>query len=312
MSAEKTWRALELIEWTAGYFERAGIPSARLDAELLLAHALNQNRMWLYLNYKHVVSGQPLSAYRELVRRRHAREPVAYLTGRREFMSLSFEVNSGTLIPRPETETLVELALKRLRSEERECLKVAEEGADESVKLADIGCGSGAVGVALAHALQEDGAADAATVVATDISEAALETARRNAESAGVGGSMEFRLGDGLSVFHAEEQFDAVVSNPPYVRTADLERLPPESRLYEPRMALDGGADGFAALLRPLISGVGAFLKPGGFAAFEVGEGQAEQARALFEASTLFESAETALDMSGVERVVYGRRASTA
>ena len=307
MTAQKTWRALELIEWTAGYFERAGIPSPRLDAELLLAHALNQNRMWLYLNYEHVVSGQPLSAYRELVRRRHAREPVAYLTGRREFMSLSFEVNSGTLIPRPETETLVELALKRLRSEERACLKVAENGADESVKLADIGCGSGAIGVALAHALQEDGAA----VVATDISEAALETARRNAESAGVGGSMEFRLGDGLSVFHAEERFDAVVSNPPYVRTADLERLPPESRLYEPRAALDGGADGFAAL-RPLISGVGAVLKPGGFAAFEVGEGQAEQARALFEASPLFESAKTALDMSGVERVVYGIRASAA
>ena len=88
MSAQKTWKALELIEWTAGYFERAGIPSARLDAELLLAHALNRNRMWLYLNFEHVVSGELLDAFRELVRRRYAREPTAYLTGRREFMSL--------------------------------------------------------------------------------------------------------------------------------------------------------------------------------------------------------------------------------
>ena len=212
-------------------------------------------------------------------------------------------MNRETLIPRPETETLVETALERLLPAKGGMLKIAENGADEPLMLADIGCGSGAVGVALAHALQEDGAA----VVSTDISELALETARRNAESAGVAERMEFRLGDGLSVFKAEERFDAVLSNPPYVRSGHLARLAPESRLYEPRAALDGGADGFS-LLRPLISGVGAFLKPGGFAAFEVGEGQAEQALALFEASGQFEQAETRQDLSGVERVVYGRR----
>ena len=305
MSRAKRWNVLELLEWTAGYFERAGIPTPRLDAELLLARALERDRMWLYLNFEQIVSDGPLDRFREHVKRRHAREPVAYLTGTREFMSIPFEVTRGTLIPRPETETLAELALELLAQPAAGDAAVKESSAGsgglKGRTAADIGCGSGAVGVALAAS------APGLRVVATDISEEALRVAERNAQAAGVGAQMEFRLGDGDAAFREGERFDAVVSNPPYVPTGRLESLPPEARLYEPHTALDGGPDGFQTL-RELIAAAPRRLKKGGFAAFEVGDGQAAEALALMEASGGFAPGETALDLAGVERVVWARR----
>jgi release factor glutamine methyltransferase len=290
-AAERTWTVLELLRWTKDRFASLGIESARLDAECLLAHALGTDRLRLYLDFEKPVEADERTRFRELVRRRaRERVPVAQLTGRKEFWSLGFEVTPDVLIPRPETETLVAWLLDELRDREAE------------LRVLDVGTGSGAIAVALASELPK------ARFTATDVSEAALAVARRNAEAHGVAARIRFLAGDGFAPVRGE-RFDAVLANPPYVATADAAGLAPELR-HEPPAALFAGPEG-TELLRRLAAEVAAQLEPGGRAGFEVGAGQAGAVAGCLRDAGLAEVA-VRRDLAGRERIVVGRSAHGA
>jgi len=277
---ERLWTSLDLIRWTTDYFEEHGISTPRLDAELLLAHALGVDRMALYTGFEKPVQGEERGRFRELVRERAERRvPVAYLTGRREFWSREFQVNPHVLIPRPDTETLVRAAAGL-----------------EPDRIAEIGVGSGAVSAALALERPE------ATLVVTDCSRAALEVAASNFEALGLADRMELLECDGTDGL--EGCFDVVVSNPPYIPTAELDLLGPEVH-HEPRLALDGGEDGLD-LVRQLARSVPDFLVPGGSLLIEIGIGQFERVRALMQDSGALEVV-AHLDLAGIERVAQAR-----
>lgn len=279
----ESWTVLKLLRWTAEYFAGRGIDSPRLDAELLLADTLGLDRVGLYLNFERPLEAEELAAYRERVRRRAAREPLAYILGRTEFWSLPFKVTPEVLIPRPDTELLVEAALQRVTAAPR---------------ILDVGTGSGALAIALVHECA------GGTATAIDISPAALAVAAENAHGNGVAERITFIQAD-LATLPAGP-FDLVVANPPYIPTGDLATLMPEVRDFEPRLALDGGADGLAAY-RALAGQVNRVLAAGGWLLVEVGIGQAGEVQALFAAAGLTELF-IARDLAGIERVVGGRR----
>ncbi len=290
---EGPWTILRLLEWTARFFESKGIDTARLDAELLLAHALGCRRIDLYARYDQVPDGEPLSTFRDLVRQRGRRVPAKYLTGETEFLSLALAVGPAVLIPRPETEVLVE----RL-------LAIVPDGGQP--RVADLGTGSGAIAIAVAR--ERPGA----RVVATDVSAAALAVARGNAARHGVGDRVELRAGRWFEALEPGAAFDVIASNPPYVATADVERAMPEVRDHEPRAALDGGADGLDAL-RLLVAGSPEWLAAGGWLVVEVGAGQAEPVAGLARQAGDYEAIEIAPDFAGIDRVVsMQRKAQTA
>jgi len=284
----RSWTVLELLRWTQGHFASRGIETARLDAECLLAAALGCDRLRLYLDFDKPVEATERGRFRELVRRRaDERVPVALLTGRREFWSLPFEVTPDVLVPRPETETLVDWLLGRVADREAE------------LRILDLGTGSGAIAVALASELPK------ARVTATDASPAALAVAERNALANGVADRVAFLAGDAFAPV-AGQRFDLVASNPPYVGLRDEERLPPELR-HEPRAALFAGPDG-TDLLRRLAADVGEHLVPGGFAAFEVGEEQGSRVADWLRAAGLREVG-VVRDAGARPRVVTARAA---
>jgi release factor glutamine methyltransferase len=259
------------------------------DAELLLAHALGRERAWLYAHGDDEFPESALAPLETLVRRRLAGEPVAYLLGRRGFWRLDLVVGPDTLIPRPETERLVELAVERLP-------------AGCAARLADLGTGSGAIALALALERPQ------ARIVATDASAAALALARRNAEALGPGaGRVEFRQGDWWTPL-AGEAFDLVAANPPYIAEDDPHLARGDLR-FEPRAALASGADGLEAI-RAIVAGAPAHLRPGGWLLLEHGCEQGAAVRALLARAGLVEVA-TARDLEGRERVSFGRRAAT-
>jgi release factor glutamine methyltransferase len=287
----RRWTVLELLRWTQGHFAAKGIESARLDAECLLAAALGCDRLRLYLDFEKPVGAEERARFRELVRQRaDERVPVAQLVGRKEFWSLPFEVTPDVLVPRPETETLVDWLLGRVREREAE------------LRVLDLGTGSGAIAVALASELPK------AHVTATDLSPAALAVAARNAERNGVADRVAFLAGDGFAPV-AGERFDLVASNPPYVALRDEAGLPPELR-HEPRAALFAGPDG-TDLLRRLAAEVGEHLAPGGAAAFEVGEAQADTVARWLQAAGLREVG-VVRDAAARPRVVTARAAEAA
>jgi release factor glutamine methyltransferase len=255
-SAErKTWTVLELLRWTTQHFAAKGIDTARLDAELLLAFALGVDRLRLYLDFEKPVLDEERARFRALVRRRgEERVPVAYLTGVREFWSLPLAVTPDVLIPRPDTETLVEAVVARL----------ARRAAPLAVL--DLGTGSGAIALALAKEWPE------ARVTATDLSDAALAVARKNAEALGLADRVRFASGD-LFAAVADGRFDVIVSNPPYVPEADAAGLAPELG-HEPALALFAPGDG-SALLRRIAREAPARLAPGGLLALELAPAQA-------------------------------------
>lgn len=261
---------LEVIQRSAEYLARKGVESARLQAELLLAHVLHQPRLKLYLEFERVLSEPELAALRELVRRRGAREPLQYLVGSVNFCGLELAVNPAVLIPRPETELLAERAWTFL---------AGQAGSPEAPPAAlDFGTGSGCLAIALAVHCPE------ARVWAVDLSPAALEVARANAARHGVEARIHFVPSDGFAALPAGERFDLIVANPPYIPTAEIARLQPEVRDHEPRAALDGGPDGLA-VIRRLATGSAAWLKPGGRLMLEVGDDQADTATALLTAA---------------------------
>ena len=278
------WTILRLLEWTARFFESKGIETARLDAELLLAHALACRRIDLYARYDEVPAGEPLNRFRAMVKQRGARTPAKYLTGECEFYSLKLAVSPSVLIPRPETEFLVERALEVLPK-------------DGETLVADLGTGSGAIAIAVAARRRK------ARVVATDASADALAVARGNTERHDVAGQVELREGSWFQALEPGMLFDAILSNPPYVARADLERAMPEVRDHEPRRALDGGHDGLDSL-RPLVAGAPEWLKPGGWLIVEVGAGQAKAVVALADEAENYEAPTVAPDLAGIGRVV--------
>ncbi len=285
------WTVGAVLEWTAGWFARRGIRSARLDAEVLLAHVLGVDRVRLYVDYHRPLTPSERAAYRALVTRRARGEPVAYLVGQREFWSLALRVTPDVLIPRPETEALVELTVSRLSA------------LPGPILIADVGTGSGAIAIALAVELA------GARIEAIDISPRALAIARDNASRHDVSDRIAFHEGRLLDPVRSRwGQFDAVVSNPPYIPSTQIESLQREVRDHEPRAALDGGPDGLR-VIEPLVRQAAEALKPGGMLALETGgETQASHVEALIEATGAFTEVESLPDASGTVTIAWAIR----
>lgn len=268
------------IERAAALLAAQGVGNPRLDAEVLLAEVLGVNRLGLYVDADREFRAAERACYGELIRRRARREPLQQIRGKQEFFSRDFEVDRRVLIPRPETELLVETALALARAIDRP-------------KIVDVGSGSGAIAITLALEFRE------ATIVATDVSPAAIDVGRRNARR--LGAAVDFRPGD-LAEPLCGERFDLVVSNPPYVPSGDIALLEPEVRDHEPRSALDGGADGLD-VYRRLASAADRALATGGRVVVEIGFAQRERATAIFAAAG-FRVAKIDRDLAGIERVL--------
>ncbi len=279
------WTIEAVLRWAADDFRARGVESPRLDAEVLLAHALSSTRIKLVLESKRPLEPAELARFRDLVRRRRAREPVAYIVGSREFYGRSFRVDARVLVPRPDTETLVDVALVRTRR------------VSLSMRALDLCTGSGCVAITLARERPT------AQVLATDISDAALAVARDNALRLGAYNTA-FASGDLFSAVGPGRRFDVIVTNPPYVPSFEIDTLAPDVRDHEPRAALDGGPDGLA-ILRRVVVGAAGYLTTPGVLAVEVGAGEAEAAAALFERAG-FTDIETTRDYGRIERVVSG------
>lgn len=281
-----TWNILAVLRWTTDRFTKHGLDSPRLDAELLLSHSLGVDRVRLYTDFDKPMGADELAAFRDLVRRRLRYEPVSYIRGQKEFWSLDFEVRPGVLVPRPDTELLVELCRGRIDF-------LLESGV-ESPAVLDVGTGSGAIAVALAHERP------AAHIRAADISSDALALASDNAQRNGV--EVEFILSDLLQGIEAPIAVDILVANLPYISTDEFNGLSPDVAQWEPRLALDGGADGLD-LVRRLIQQANSRLKPGAFLAFEVGATQTGATSQLLEAAGATEIC-THPDLAGLPRAV--------
>lgn len=286
VDAAPAWTVLGLLRWTTQHFAARGIENPRLDAECLLAFALGCDRLRLYLDFEKPVEADERARFRDLVRRRASeRRPVAQLVGEREFWSLRLVVTPDVLVPRPETEGVVTVALGLFPDRERD------------LRVLDLGTGSGAIALALATERPK------ARILATDLSPAALDVARANAERHGLADRVCFACGDGFAPA-GEEGFDLVVSNPPYVAERDAGGLPPELD-HEPRMALFGGDDG-TDVLRRFVADAAERLRPGGAIVLECGPEQAGRvANWLGEAGFL--NVRVHPDLAGRARVVAGR-----
>lgn len=285
---ERVWTIRDLLTWTEGYFRKKGIESARLDAEVLLAHALNCKRIDLYLDYDKPIEEAERAVFRELVRRRAAYEPVAYLVGHKEFFSLEFEVSRDVLIPRPDSEFVVMTYLEHFRGL-------------ETARVADVGTGSGNLAVTIAH--EHTGS----WVVAIDKSMAALRLARRNARRHEVLQRVRFLRCDLLTGLVEQPVFDAIVSNPPYIPSHEIPQLEPGVRDFEPHEALDGGPTGLDVVTR-LVKQATPRLKPGGMLILEIGAPQETAVREIIQETGQFELLPTVHDYAGHPRVVAARR----
>jgi release factor glutamine methyltransferase len=266
---------LDVIQLSTEFLTKKGVESPRLQAELLLAHLLGMPRMQLYLNFERSLTVQEQDSFRQMIKRRGAREPLQHITGCVSFCGAELFVNRDVLIPRPETELLAEqgwLFLNELLQQDQP--EKSPERFPARTAL-DFGTGSGALAIALAVHCPN------LQVVALDLSPKALETARNNASHHNVASRINFVQGDGLSALPPNIRFDLIVANPPYIPSADIDQLEPEVREYDPRSALDGGPDGLA-FYRQLSTQGGPFLKPGGKLMTEFGDGQESPVSNLF------------------------------
>ena len=282
---QKTWTVGELLNWTAGYLAQKGTEFPRLDAEVLLAHALGCKRIDLYgIRFSDIAADDVRKHYKDLIRRRLEGCPVAYLVGRKEFFGLEFEVTPAVLIPRPDSELVV-----------TECLSLARKLPQP--RILDIGTGSGNLAIAVAQQLPT------ASVTAIEKSADALAVAQRNAAKHKVSDRVRFLEGDLLAPLGKEERFDFILSNPPYVAREELEKLPPGVRDYEPKLALDGGPGGFT-VLENLLAQAKEHLDPGGHLIVEIGTPQEKPVRERFDKYPEYELAATIHDYSGHPRVL--------
>jgi len=291
MSTAAPWTVGRLLQWTADYLKGRGADSPRLDAEILLADALCCQRIQLYTAYEDVPPEEKRTAFRDLVRRRAEGTPVAYLVGRREFYSLNFKVGPGVLIPRPETELIVVTLLDLAR----------QRSGPAPLTIADVGTGSGILAVTLAKQLPT------ARVVATDKSKVALQFAADNARQHGVTERIELIECDLLSALAAEPTFDFIVSNPPYVRTAEYEKLPRDVREFEPREALFAGPKG-TEIIEPLVLQAAQRLRPGGHLLIEIGPAIHDAVRGLLAAVPGLRPGPTVKDLARLPRVVQAEK----
>jgi release factor glutamine methyltransferase len=276
---------VEVLQKSAALFKQKGIDSPRLDAELIVGDVLGLDRVALYLQHDRPLGESEVDRIRELVRRRARREPLAYVLGHREFWSLDLVVRPGVLVPRPDTETLVEAALA-----------LVPEG--ERFYVADVGTGSGAVALAIAKERPE------VRVFATDLSDEALRVAKENATRLDLADRVAVLKGAFLDPIPTDRPIDLVVSNPPYVPSADIAALMPDVRDHEPRLALDGGPDGLD-VIRALITAASARARRA--VALEVGQGQAPAVADLL-SNAGFRDVAMYKDLAGIDRVVTGRR----
>jgi release factor glutamine methyltransferase len=285
--AARDWSVRDVVAWTTDDLRKRGIDSARVDAELIVAHALGIDRVKVVLSPERALTNEELDTIKALVKRRRAFEPVAYLRGHRDFYGRTFRVDARVLVPRPDTETLIEVALDRLR------------GRDLSARVIDLCTGSGCVAVTLK--LERPTIA----VDATDLSADAIAVARDNARRLGAVWNVSFGAGD-LFTPRGEPRpvYDLVVANPPYIPTAEIATLQPDIKDHEPAIALDGGSDGLD-LMRRIVEASTRWLRPGGAVALEIGAGQSAAVRAIFEKNG-YSDVRATKDYGGVERVISG------
>jgi release factor glutamine methyltransferase len=290
----QTWTVRRLLEWTGPFFTRKDVDAPRLAAELLLAHVLKVPRIRLYTDYERALGERELAAYRALVQRAAEHEPIAYLTGTAHFFNLEFEVNRDVLIPRPETETLVENVLQLARN----------RPGMEAPRVLDLCTGSGCIAGAIAKHLK------GATVVATDISAAAVAVARRNMERLGLADRVVVEQGDlyeALKKMVDAQPFQLIVGNPPYIPAGEIGKLERNVREYEPVAALDGGPDGLA-VHRRILEGAAERLVAEGRVYLEIGFDQEELARRVAGDFGALEDVQVLKDYGGRARVLTAKR----
>ncbi len=277
-----------LLQQGTESLQLAGTSSPRLDAEVLLAHVLEKDRLFLLMHRDDPVAEDLCDAFFAMIDRRAAHTPVAYLTGYKEFMSLNFTVTPGVLIPRPDTETVTELVINELKDA-------------PAPSVLELCCGSGAISVSLAHYLPT------ATVTAYDISPLCVDVARQNAQQNGVAGRVHIEEKDILKPFSVPAPFDCVVSNPPYIPTEVLASLESDVRDYEPHLALDGGDDGLS-FYRHIAKAAAPLLASKGLLALEVGHDQAQAVADLIKNTGAYSSIVLTDDLAGIHRVVSARK----
>ncbi len=291
-SRDDDWTILKLLEWTTSYFTSRAVENPRAAAEILLAHVLKLQRVDLYLRYDQPLVRTELERFKELIRRRVLREPVAYITGCREFWSLKLAVSRDVLIPRPETECLVEQTLAELST---------ADAADRPYIL-EPGTGSGAIVLALASSLPHS------VCFASDVSERSLKVALENARRHVLDERIQFFCGDWTRPLRlGRASFDVIVSNPPYIPTGQIATLEPEIHLYEPLRALDGGLDGLVSARR-LITEAHRFLRPGGRLLLEIGHDQQAGIRQIVASSGQYDNLVFTRDYAGYDRVAKMRK----
>jgi len=291
MAQAETWTVGRLLGWTTDYLKRHGAESPRLDAEVLLAESMGCQRIQLYTTFDQEPGESVRASFRELVRRRAEGAPVAYLVGRREFYSLSFRVTADVLIPRPETELLVVALLDLARHRPH----------DPPAEVCDVGTGSGILAVCAAKYLP------GAQVTAVDLSPKAIEVARANAAAHGLDGRITYVQSDLLAGLPQQQQFDFILSNPPYVSQQEYASLAPEVRNYEPQMALLAGPSGTEVIQR-LLPEAAQRLRPGGWLILEISPMIHESVLALIAAEDRLEPAVTIKDLARHPRVVQAKR----
>ncbi len=279
------------LDWGARLLREKGIESPRLNAELLLRKVLEIDQVQVYLYSDRILTQRQFTSYRSLINKRIKGEPVQYILGSREFWSLDLKITPEVLIPRPETELLVE-----------ETLKIFRDDTTLSLRFMEVGTGSGAIAIALAKELQ------GCFILAEDISWRALLVAKENARIQRVSENIRFLVGDLFPPLkEGRSLFDLIVSNPPYVPSSQIGILPREIAEFEPRIALDGGLDGLE-FFRRIVTGSGTFLKDGGWLMMEFGEGQGEAVAEMIRNAGYFTPPNIIKDHSGVDRVIRARK----
>ena len=281
----------DILNWATEYLKNCNISSACLDSEILLSFILHKDHTYLYQNSKFTIHNSQIRRFEELIERRGRNEPVSYIIGEKEFWSLKFKVTHDTLIPRPETEILVQAVLDVISRPSPPPLPIGERIEVRRNNILDIGTGCGNIAVSIAVECRD------CHIFAVDKSDASLSVAKKNAVTHGAAERITFFKGDLYSGLQYKDYFDIIVSNPPYIPTEDIEKLMSEVKDWEPRLALDGGKDGLE-VIRRIIDGA-----QGGCLAMEIGFGQADDVRHILEVSK-FSDIKVIKDLSDIERVV--------
>lgn len=289
MAGNTLWTIKKLIDWTTQYFRNHAIEDPRLDVELLLSHVLKKQRIFLYTDFEQIVNPEELAQFKSYIQKRVKGISTAAIIGEKDFMGVTFHVNENVLIPRPDTETWLEKVIQYHRG-------------DPDIEVADLGTGSGAILLSFLYYCKE------AKGVGVDISPKALEVAKENGEQLKLSDRATWLEGDYIDALPAETLYDGILTNPPYIPSADISGLAQEVR-SEPLLALDGGDDGLI-FYRRLAEKAADHLKPGGFLAMEFGIHQWEPILDLFKATGQFEDFEVIKDYGGIERAIYCKKIS--